>query len=580
MHNVNIAMPFRRALLITVALSIVPAVSIILWTGVDHARYLSETVKTDAIRQAETVATIQEEIADSVRNVAETIAGLPKIREIDPEHAIVVLQSVLDSNARFLNVAITDTEGTVVVSPGLNTGSDLSDRAHIQEVIRTNRFSIGKYIIARVNGKPAFPFAVPIHDYDGAFVGVLSLVYPLDTYAELYQRLALPQNTIMTITDNQGVILHENPPNRFNPVGASIEVDIRREIMTSENETGTIVSHGFDGIERQYAYSKLRLFESSDPYIVVIVGIPVSVGTDRARRILIRNLVLMAVVVVAALLAATSLGYLALGRRLARLVETAELISSGDLDARTGIERDRSEIAEVAAALDEMAYRLALRIRETESKDIQLTKSLAEKDVLLREIHHRVKNNMQLILSIVNLQKSTTTDLDAFSRDLEFRIGAMASIHELLYESPEVTTIDVGTFLERLTSNLINSYDGVAIDVEADDTLLRIEIAMPLALITNELTTNAAKHSLNDNGREEERRGCRIRVLFRRMVETIELRIEDNGPGFPSDFSIENVHGLGLHLVYALVDQLSGSIEIETVQPRGSCVRVTIPVAI
>ena len=117
---------------------------------------------------------------------------------------------------------MTDLNGTVVASPGLETGTDLSDRLHIRTSIATGKFAPGEFILARMDGETAFPFTVPVRDRAGRMTGTLSVVYSLRAYATFFEQLQLPEETILGITDHNGVRIFFRPLKDTNPIGEPI----------------------------------------------------------------------------------------------------------------------------------------------------------------------------------------------------------------------------------------------------------------------------------------------------------------------------------------------------------------------
>ena len=205
---------------------------------------------------------------------------------------------------------------------------------------------------------------------------------------------------------------------------------------------------GSDGVRRYYAYRRLYLEGQTEPYMYIVVGFPERLAINAALSVLFRNVLLLLVIVPIAALITYVVGGAVFGRYVERVADTAARISRGDLTARTDIPPSRSEIGTVAAAIDKMAASLQVRRTEQEREQQRIARSLQEKEVLLKEIHHRVKNNMQLILSIVHLQHGSMTDLDAFCDDLEVRISAVAGVHEQLYQSGDLSSVMMQDFFE------------------------------------------------------------------------------------------------------------------------------------
>ncbi|MFP4152374.1 MAG: sensor histidine kinase [Alkalispirochaeta sp.] len=559
----------RRALLVTTLVSIVPALAIIIATGVEHGRYLEEAVRIEAQRQVEAIAEIQVQTVDNVIRMMDTIASLPAFRSGDFDAQETILRAVLAENPEFLNMTTTDPDGFVTASPGLPRGTDLTDRVHIRTALETGGFATGEFILAKIDGNGAFPFSIPIFDFEDRLVGTLSLVFPLTTYGEFFDRLALPEETVLGITDRNGIRIFFRPIRRTNPIGTRIKGDSWDTMLTGPDR-GTYETDGSDGVRRFYAYRKLYLPGNSEPYLYIVIGIPERVALAAARPILVRNVLLMVAVTIAAALVSRLLGGAVFGSRVEELGRTAALISDGDLSARTGIPRSRSEVSLVAAAIDEMAVRLEARSREREAEQQRIARSLEEKEILLKEIHHRVKNNMQLILSIVQLQKGTTTDIETFCVDLEMRISAIAGVHEMLYQSSDLSTIAMQEFFERLSSILSIIPNPPVVQVEAEEIFLRIEHAIPIALITSELLTNAAKYGAPG----KDARPGTVSVSLVRQERDLVLTVHDDGPGFPPGFDPTRSEGLGMRLVTALSDQLGGTFTVGSGSGAVATVRV------
>ncbi len=198
------------------------------------------------------------------------------------------------------------------------------------------------------------------------------------------------------------------------------------------------------------------------------------------------------------------------------------------------------------------------RKRSTE----QLKASLREKEVLLKEIHHRVKNNMQVISSLLNLQSGCVgnPEVEAVLKDSQNRVRSMALIHEKLYQSRNLSRIDFADYLRKLTDDLFRSYglspDRIALVTHAEGVSLGIDAAIPCGLIVNELVSNCLKHAF-PNGREGE-----VHVTLMPKNGMYELTVRDNGVGFPKGLDFRHTESLGLQLVTTLTEQLDGTIEL------------------
>ena len=204
-------------------------------------------------------------------------------------------------------------------------------------------------------------------------------------------------------------------------------------------------------------------------------------------------------------------------------------------------------------------------ITERRRAQQKLEDTLREKTVLLNEIHHRVKNNLQMISSLLNLQAAHTADqrLSTILNETQNRVRAMGLTHQLLYERKDFSRIDLGDYLGRLTQLLMSTYRGavgrVALRLEPshEAIFLDMERAIPCGLVVNELVTNAFKHAF-----PLERSGQVVVTWNAAGPDGVELTVADDGIGLPADLDLATVKSLGLQLVPLLVDQLNGALEV------------------
>jgi two-component sensor histidine kinase len=192
--------------------------------------------------------------------------------------------------------------------------------------------------------------------------------------------------------------------------------------------------------------------------------------------------------------------------------------------------------------------------------------SLREKDLLLGEIHHRVKNNLQIVHSLLDMQANLTTDERAASalRDSQNRIQSMALIHQTLYQSNDFAKVDFGHFLDTLMVHLQSSYGrrDLRLTSRSDAARLVIDRAIPCGLIVNELVTNALKHAFPAG------RSGNIMVEMRLLGETdVEVSVSDDGVGIPDSLDLDSLSSLGMQLVHVLSEQLHARLSIQRRDP-------------
>lgn len=205
-------------------------------------------------------------------------------------------------------------------------------------------------------------------------------------------------------------------------------------------------------------------------------------------------------------------------------------------------------------------YALAIHSKEAEK---ELKDSLDEKETLLREIHHRVKNNMQIISSLLNLQKYWDAERDPqeLIEDSQNRIKTMSIVHELLYQSEKLSKVNLKTYIEKLSHYLFEQYSAsdrkIRLRTDLEENYLNIETAVPCCLIVNELVSNSLKHAFPSGEGE-------VSIALHRINDHYELTVADNGIGLPEDLDLEKTSTLGLYLVNSLVKQIDGTLKIES----------------
>lgn len=216
-----------------------------------------------------------------------------------------------------------------------------------------------------------------------------------------------------------------------------------------------------------------------------------------------------------------------------------------------------------------MVLASVIDITERKSQEEQLKAALKEKDLLLSEIHHRVKNNLQIIDSLLGMQSDMLNNSAAISvlKESQNRVKSMALIHQVLYQSLDFSRTDFSSFIQSLVDNLSVSYaldtSRIVINIDTDqEVLLPIDVSIPLGLILNELCTNAMKYAFT-----ESRCGHIDISLKRQNPGQLLVCISDNGVGIPDDFDIENTQSLGLQLVQLLSEQISAELTIQRKNP-------------
>lgn len=274
-------------------------------------------------------------------------------------------------------------------------------------------------------------------------------------------------------------------------------------------------------------------------------------------------------------------GYLQWATHAGILSMTAVLLSLANSSLHAALERARRNERALIENNRNLQAEIAERKRaeaERQLAEDKLRALLAEKDVLLAEIHHRVKNNLQVLISLLNLQAASVKDESVLQvlRDSQSRVRSMAIVHERLYQSADLARIDVDGYIRQLAAGLFRIFDvdpaTVLLKIRAENAFLGIDEAIPFGLIINELISNALKYAFPPSAQGTHE----IRVEFFTGGDQLTLVVGDNGVGISEAIDFQNTKSLGLQLVHILATHdLQGTIELN--QDEGTEFKITFP---
>ncbi len=225
------------------------------------------------------------------------------------------------------------------------------------------------------------------------------------------------------------------------------------------------------------------------------------------------------------------------------------------------------QVKERTRELADKNEQLQLEIKERKRAEEQIKASLEEKEMLLQEIHHRAKNNMQIISSLLKLQASSSKDkkVENALKESKGRVQAMSLVHETLWDSASMASIDFKSYISKLAKTVFQSYgisrEQVELKIEAENISFRIDQFSHIGLLINELVSNSLKYAFPEN-----RKGEIVIRLGKIDQDEIELTVGDNGLGIPESIDWRNTNTLGLQLVTTLAeDQLDGTLNLDRV---------------
>ena len=405
--------------------------------------------------------------------------------------------------------------------------------------------------------KPALLASARSADDTGRFTGALTAVMTLASLRPENVDSALPPRSQVAIVDERGVYLSSTdrlafPANLgWRPTGVS---DSSREPWFATDERGV-----------------RRVFTAA-PLVGNEVWVVLSAPTQGVVAWAWLNPISALVLPLLAFLLSIAAVWLVADRGVVRWIAYLRRIASLYARGRFGVHPVRAawappEIRDLAETLDSMATAIATR-------DAIVQETLAQKDAMMREIHHRVKNNLQIISSLLNMQQRGLTDPAARSaiQDTRQRISALALIYRALYQGPDLRSVDLGEFLDELTGQLVaDASQGARIRTELNLETLAIDPdrLAPLALFAVEAITNARKHGLADGGL--------LGVSLAVRGEEARLEISDTGPGVHARDVAPAVDGVGRTLMTAFARQLKGELSMLPNESGGLTTRLIFP---
>lgn len=467
------------------------------------------------------------------------------------------LEQVTTRIPGYLNLIRFDRQGRVVCAAG-GVPADLgrAERSWFRQLAEGGPISITRDPGTGYAEEPAILTAARATAADGAFDGAFAAVIALTSLQPKVSDPSLPKGAEVGLVEKTGRYI------TFTDAGAfpTLPADWRAKVEAR----GTLVWYGKDGKGRRRVYSAAPVV-GDEVYVVLSAQSPGLLSWARLNPL--TGIAFPLLTFLLALIAVSIVTDRVVVRWIAYLQRIAALYARGRLSVRpVQAEQMPPEIRELAETLEDMADAIV-------GRDASLRDSLAQKDALMREIHHRVKNNLQVISSLLNMQQRSLTDPAARSAmsDTRQRITALALIYRALYQGPDLKRVDLRPFLEELTAQLVNGElmqgHTVRTELKVDPLVIDPDRLAPLALFAVEAITNAQKHAFAA-------RGGTLRLTFSVRGEEAELEISDDGEAAENALVTS---GVGRTLMTAFARQLRGRAELARNAEGGITARLIFP---
>ena len=407
-------------------------------------------------------------------------------------------------------------------------------REPIRNFVNTNIHKDGSKVVLETSGAPVLDDRGSLAGYRGTDMDITDRKrseQALQESEERYRTL-IDQIPDYVIVHRNGILLYVNP-------SAAAQLGYERKDLIGKPVLPFITPEHHDEVQKmmdlRIAGEKLR------PYEMTIVA------QDGSRHTVLVK-----------------------GARIQYMGEPAGLnvltditpIKAAEETIRKANEALEKRVTERTEDLTRANIQMEEEIMARKSAEQEISQSLAEKELLLREIHHRVKNNLQIIISLLNLQSRHIHDPKVLNaiQDSQNRVRAMALVHERIYRSHNLATVNLKDYISYLVSQIFGFYiiphSRIQVTIAMEDYPADIDMAIPIGLIMNELVSNSIKHAFPDG-----RTGGISIECTQPAPDTLQFVYNDDGVGFPGGFDWKNSESLGLRLVNSLVDQLDGTIE-------------------
>jgi two-component sensor histidine kinase len=550
-------MGLRIRLFLLVVIAVLPALVIQTSTQVELRDSRVSELHDEALREAAAVATGLLEVLDGSRQLMVALSRLPAVQSLNPQACSAMLGAILADLPAYSTVGAIDRAGRLACDARGSASYSMRDRAYFRDALLTNGFVVGEFTSGGSTDASVLPVAHPIHRGHET-MGVLFAGLDLNWLESHVERRLRPERSVVMIVDRNGTVLASVPQGSGRWVGAQLPEAHRPFIFGDRSQTADL--HDLDGLDRIFAYV---------PVNYPPVGFAVAVGLDKQAalapidRAMLRGFALIVFGLLLGFVAAWLLGRHFVHQPIAALLDVTRRWQAGDYGARAGLDRGAAEIGRLGHAFDQMAERLQ--------------RQLQQKDLLLREVNHRTMNSLQLLSSVLALQRRRIADPAASNQfeQARRRIQSLALVHRRLYRQEPSGTVDMGRFLEDLcrevTSTFASAERPIPLEFVTDNPQVTTDKVIPLAMIVYELLTNALKYAIpraNDP---------RLTVaVMRHESGGLMAEVRDNGPGLPED--LDQRSGLGMKLVQTLCLQLNATVNTTT-GPSGTAIGVTVPPA-
>lgn len=543
----------RQRLQIIITLALLPVAVVSIFQGLARVRIDIADVRERLVQSARSLALDDEDLLAGGDEVLRAVRSLSDVRSVTP-NCDSVLADTLIGVRYYSNLSRITANGVVVCSAmALARGQNVANDTVFKAIKSSMSMQVSNELTSPVTGQKEILAMLALHNPDGSFDGAVAISLDVHWIDFMLRSSNLPPGAVAVIYDRSGkIIATTNRQFGAAIVRAALKAGASRQVGVAYNQQGLRWRYGKilltgNSIAVAFAMEEARLFAPT--YL--------HVGLDFALPILMIGFAWFAI-------------WLATDRQITRWINYLRRFAlayrSGHYTIRPDLSQAPTEFKLLGDAMSEMAQGIY-------DRDRRLRESVEAKTLLIREIHHRVKNNLQIVMSLLSIQANQVMDYHAKDALLQAqtRINALALVHRILNEVEDQSTLDVRQLLSELSQQIAGgmSNDKVRVELDVPSHVVAGSVAVVLALFTVEALTNIFKHAFPGD-----REGV-VRLSLTRLTDgNLRLAVSDNGMGFSADDTGKN---LGSRLIKTFALQLQGDCQIHSVPGRGTVVELTFP---
>jgi two-component sensor histidine kinase len=543
----------RRRLQAIITFALLPVVLVSIFQGVARARLDIANVHDRLIQSARTVSGGDENLLAAAEQVLRAVGSLSEVRGMNG-NCDGVLSDTLIGVRYFSNLTRIDETGRVACSAmALARGLNVKDSTVFKTAQKTDSMTVSNETVSRVTGQPVIGAMLALHKPDGSFDGTVAIALDVHWIDYMMRAANLPRGAVVAVYDRSGKVIATNDKD----VGAAIA-----KAALAAGDPGDVAS-AVDSRGELWRFGNAALIGNT---IFVAFGegenrlfgpTYLHVGLDFALPILMIGFAWFAI-------------WLATDRQVTQWINYLRRIAAA---YRSGHYAIRPDLVEAPVEFKLLGDALAEMADGIQDRDRRLRESVDMKTTLIKEIHHRVKNNLQIVMSLLSIQANQVKDVGAREALLQAqtRINALALVHRILNELEDQSTLDIRQLLEELSHQIAGgmSNDRIKVEVNVPSRVVAGSVAVALALFTVEALTNIFKHAFPGD-----KQGV-IKVTMEPVDGgKLRLAIADNGMGFSMD---ETGKSVGSRLIKTFGLQLGGVSGVHSEPGQGTVVDLIFP---